>query len=128
MSETTELTIMTDDDGKILKRWEDMAKEVVSHFEKLFSQVQNEDPTSLKQALDSQIKTIRKSQRGNGKAINTNRDSSTNKGSFKRQSSWTIRHPLKFFIHYWDVGRETLLHDILEGIETRRLHPYFTGL
>lgn len=35
-----------------------MASKAVSHFEKLFSQIQDEDPTSLQHVLDSQIKLI----------------------------------------------------------------------
>lgn len=57
MSKATELTAVISENGTILNRWEDMASEAVSHFEKLFSQVQDEDPASLEQVLDSQLKS-----------------------------------------------------------------------
>lgn len=104
-----------------------MAVEVVLHFEKLFSQVQEEDSDALQQVLNSQIKTINVVEREIMETpLTLQKLHEATKALSKGKVFGPDGIPLEFFIQYWDVIGETLLQAILEGIKNGRLHSRFT--
>lgn len=129
MSKATEISAVINDDGAILRRWEDMAKEAVAHFEKLFSHVQEENPPALQQVLDSQMKSIDAAEQELMEKTSTLSELHVaTKALSKGKVPGPDGIPLEFFIQNWDIVGETLLLAILEGIENGTLHPHFTGL
>lgn len=101
MFKATKLTIVISIDGTILKKWEDMAKEAILHFEKLSSQVQREDLASLQEVLDSQIMAINVTKREEmEKPLILSEIHTTTKAMSKGKVPNLDGISLEFFIHY----------------------------